>query len=256
MHFCCRMSLNTVDFSRFPIRRDHRVLDLGCGQGRHIISAWSLTRPETLGVDKSLEDLKISRERFYDFHTTATPGSGFWLSLADGQQLPFADNSFDRVICSEMLEHVHDFERVLAEIDRVLKPGGLLVVSIPSQFPEWVCWRLAADYHSEPGGHVRIFSGPDLRQRIERLDMTLYARHHAHALHVPYWWLKCWYWGRSPEPWPVRIWHRLLVWDLMQAPFVTRFLEQLLNPLIGKSLVMYFVQGSKPTRDQTFGAET
>lgn len=235
------MSLSTISFRHFPLEAGQLLLDLGCGEGRHLISAHSLERIEAIGVDASLRDLKISRERFQELHgKDLTAGLNFWLSAADGLQLPFADETFDRIICSEMLEHVIEFESVLSEIQRVLKPGGLLAVSVPSWFPEWVCWKLSEDYHNEPGGHVRIFHEKRLRQAIEQLDMTLYAKHHAHALHSPYWWLKCWFRGADREPWLLRLWHRMLVWDMMRAPFITRFTERLLNPVLGKSLVMYF----------------
>lgn len=249
------MSLNTIDFRRFPVRPGLRLLDLGSGEGRHVIAARDIAEElETVGIDQSLDDLKVSRERFKELHEQAAPPRSFWLSVADGARLPFADGSFDRIICSEVLEHVRDVEQVLGEMKRVLKPDGLLAVSVPSWFPEWVCWRLSADYHNQPGGHVRIFRGPELRRRIERLDLTLYARHRAHALHVPYWWLKCWFRGGSEEPWAVRKWHELLVWDLMRAPFITRFIERLLNPLLGKSLVMYFACGDRRRTGPASGA--
>jgi hypothetical protein len=64
--------------------------------------------------------------------------------------------------------------------------------------------------------------------------------HHAHALHSPFWWLKCAV-GVSNTGHPVvTAYHKLLVWDLMRRPTVTRMAESLLNPLVGKSVVMYF----------------
>jgi hypothetical protein len=60
--------------------------------------------------------------------------------------------------------------------------------------------------------------------------------HHAHALHAPYWWLNC---ALGKESLPSRTYHRMLVWDIMRKPLVTRVAEQVLNPVLGKSLVMY-----------------
>jgi hypothetical protein len=94
------------------------------------------------------------------------------------------------------------------------------------------------------GGHIRIFRRRQLKQAIERTRMYCYASHWAHGLHSPYWWLRCAFWKQGESNWLVRNYHRLLVWDLMQKPLLTRWLEAALNPFIGKSVVMYFVRGA------------
>ena len=164
----------------------------------------------------------------------------FGLSAANALELPFADNTFDKVICSEVLEHIPDYRGALREIERVLKPGGLFCASVPRRWPEQICWALSEEYHLVPGGHLRIFNGTDLRGEIERLGFNHYYRHWAHALHAPFWWLKCLFWKTRDSNWLIRQYHRLLVWDLMERPAFTRVLERMLNPLVGKSVVMYF----------------
>ncbi|MGI9323425.1 MAG: class I SAM-dependent methyltransferase, partial [Pseudomonadales bacterium] len=166
------------------------------------------------------------------------------LAVADGQHLPFASQRFDKVICSEVLEHIPDHLAVVKEIGRVIKVGGILAVSVPRFFPEWICWRLSDAYHQVEGGHIHIFRAGRLRREVEATGFVCFRKHHAHALHVPYWWLKCLFWrdAGAQEAKPVAWYHRLLDWDLMQAPHITRFLDWLLNPLIGKSLVMYFIK--------------
>jgi hypothetical protein len=79
-----------------------------------------------------------------------------------------------------------------------------------------------------------------LRSEVEGLGFQHYARHWAHALHVPFWWLKCIFWSNRDGNWLVKQYHRLLVWDLMEAPALTRELEKAMNPVMGKSVVMYF----------------
>ena len=125
---------------------------------------------------------------------------------------------------------------------RVLKPGGVLAVSVPRFIPELICWKLSSEYSKTPGGHVRIFRQKNLKQLILKESVSYTSFHWAHALHSPYWWLKCIFWGREKEHWLVTKYHQFLVWDLMQNPFLTRFLEAVLKPFIGKSLVMYFVK--------------
>lgn len=236
------MSLETVSFERFPLAPGDRVLDIGCGEGRHAITAYLMQDVHSVGIDMSLDDIRIACARFDDFRR-ADANRSLSLAVANGTRLPFEDASFDKVICSEVLEHLPNYQAMLEEIRRVMKPGGALAVSVPRYGPEWICWRLSDGYHEVKGGHVRIFQRSELKDAIEARGFRLYDTHHAHALHSPYWWLKCLFWNRTEDAWLVRQYHRFLVWDLMQAPRLTRTLERALNPLMGKSLVMYFADG-------------
>ncbi len=232
--------MKTVDFERLPLERGDLLLDLGCGEGRHVISAYVEGDVHAIGVDLSLDDLKAANDKFAEFDEPDNSNKSFGLSTANALQLPFADNTFDKVICSEVLEHIPDYEGALAEIERVLKPGGLFCASVPRRWPEKICWALSEGYYNTPGGHVRIFRGSQLREEIESLGFRHYARHWAHALHSPFWWLKCLFWKTRDSNWLIRQYHRLLVWDLLDNPPFTRILERSMNPIMGKSVVMYF----------------
>jgi ubiquinone/menaquinone biosynthesis C-methylase UbiE len=232
--------VQTVDFRHFPLCSGDVVLDLGCGEGRHVISAYLEANVQAVGVDLSLDDLRMTREKFLPFQEPQNSAKSFGLSSANALELPFADNTFDKVICSEVLEHIPDYQGALHEIERVLKPGGLFCASVPRRWPEKICWALSDAYYKVPGGHVRIFRGRELRREIEQLGFDHYHRHWAHALHAPFWWLKCLFWKTQDDNWLVRQYHRLLVWDLMENPAFTRVLEKSMNPIMGKSVVMYF----------------
>ena len=65
------------------------------------------------------------------------------------------------------------------------------------------------------------------------------GRHYAHALHAPYWWIKCAVGVGNDDHPLVKAYHRLLVWDIMKRPRATRWAERALNPVLGKSLVVY-----------------
>lgn len=236
----------TIDFNHIPLSAGDVVLDLGCGEGRHVINTYLQGEVLALGVDLSLRDLVTAQQRFAPF---AQSGSSrqFCLQQADATRLPFADESIDKIICSEVLEHIEDYQAVLREIYRVLKPEGILAISVPRAWPEKICWWLSAAYHQVEGGHIRIFNARQLRNQVESLNLIFTRRHWAHALHVPYWWLKCLWWDKQEQSHIIKLYHRLLVWDLMQRPWLTQTLEKYLNPLLGKSVVMYFKKPLKNT---------
>jgi len=168
-------------------------------------------------------------------------GEGSWnLMAADILALPFYDHGFDLVICSEVLEHVPDHQAAVKEILRVLKPGCNLVVSVPRCWPEKICWALSTQYCHTKGGHIRIYTFKELEKMIRTEGASKWGSHFAHALHTPFWWLKCLVGPDRQNVALVNLYHRFLTWDLMQKPAFTRLLEKLLNPLMGKSLVVYF----------------
>ncbi len=148
-------------------------------------------------------------------------------------------------MCSEVLEHIENYHRVIKEIWEILTPNGDLVVSVPRYMPEWICWALCEDYKYEKGGHIRIFKIGPLKIEIERLGFKLYKKHYAHGLHSPYWWLKCLNWGKRDTWLPVKLYHNLLVLDIMKGPRFTRILDKILTPIIGKSVVLYFKKVGK-----------
>jgi hypothetical protein len=121
----------------------------------------------------------------------------------------------------------------------VLRPGGLVAVTVPRWGPEKVCWALSDAYHEVEGGHVRIYRKRQLRQQLESVGFERLGHHYAHALHAPYWWLRCLVGVHDDDHRATKLYHRLLVWDMFSAPRSTRTAERLLNPVIGKSLIFY-----------------
>jgi hypothetical protein len=89
---------------------------------------------------------------------------------------------------------------------------------------------------------VRIYRRPQLASRLRSAGLVEVGSHHAHALHAPYWWLKCLVGVDNDQVLPVRLFHKLLVHDIMRGPWWTRRTERLLNPVLGKSLVLYLVK--------------
>ena len=160
----------------------------------------------------------------------------------DALALPFPDATFDRVIASEVLEHIPDDVAAMRELARVLRPGGTMAVTVPHCGPEAVNWALSDEYHDTPGGHVRIYRRSTLERRLGLAGLRPTGFHHGDGLHSPYWWLRCLV-GPSNDSHPaVEAYHKVLVWDIVKAPFITRAADRFLSPLIGKSLVVYLTK--------------
>ena len=231
--------METIHTQSINIKENDCVLDLGCGEGRHTIAAlFHHPQAHVYYLDLSINDIKTTQKKIHDFfHHTQPHTLGV---QATGINLPFGDQSFDHIICSEVLEHIPAYQLFLTEITRILKPNGTLTISVPRYWPEKICWALSKEYYSVPGGHVRIFRYAQLKKEIESLPFLFLKRHWAHALHVPYWWLKCAFWSRGDDFILIRWYHKLLVWDLIKTPAITRWIEKIFNPLMGKSVVMYF----------------
>ncbi|HZR52852.1 MAG TPA: methyltransferase domain-containing protein [Streptosporangiaceae bacterium] len=229
----------TVDFGRFPIRAGDRVLDLGCGGGRHAYEVYR-RGGRVVAFDLDPGELTPVRGMFGAMAAEGEVPDGACAQAAsgDGTSMPFRDDAFDVVIAAEILEHVLDDQRAMRELARVLRPGGRAAITVPAFLPERICWALSAEYHEVPGGHVRIYTRVELEAKLARAGLRPMWHHHAHALHSPYWWLKCAV-GVSKEHPAAEAYHKMLVWDIMKRPRVTRAAERVLNPVIGKSLVVY-----------------
>jgi len=230
----------TVDFSRLTIEPGFKILDIGCGSGRHTCAAYRFRQVVAVGADLKFDDLTEAGERLKLHDRLGEHGGGIWgLAAADVTCLPFKDDGFDLVICSEVLEHIKDYLQAIREIVRVLKPGRSLVVSVPRFWPERICWALSESYHTVEGGHLRIFKQKQLTADLQNAGVRQWYRHYSHSLHTPYWWLKCLVGPDREDSLPVRLYHRFLTWDIMQQPALPRFLDCLLNPVLGKSTVVY-----------------
>jgi ubiquinone/menaquinone biosynthesis C-methylase UbiE len=244
----------TVDFDRLGLRAGERALDLGCGAGRHAFEMYR-RGADVVAFDHDADELSTVRDMFVAMREAGEVPDGAEADVKEGDALalPFADGEFDRVVAAEILEHVPADLQVLAEVVRVLRPGGTVALTVPRWFPELVCWRLSRHYHEVPGGHVRIYSDAELIGKAESAGLVYDGRHYAHALHSPYWWLKCAVGVDNDRHPAVSAYHRLLVWDIMRKPLLTRWTERALDPVLGKSLVVYL---HKPGPASSTGEDT
>ncbi|MXZ29673.1 MAG: methyltransferase domain-containing protein [Acidimicrobiia bacterium] len=236
--------MDTVDYRLLGLAPGELVLDVGCGSGRHAYGvvrrgsdavACDLGRHELVEVRRTVTAMRAAGE---------IGGETLECAAGDARRLPFADGTFDRIIAAEILEHVADDAAALADLARVLRPGGVLAVTVPSWGPEKLCWLLSEEYHAPavPDGHVRIYTLRRLRARLAAAGLAPRCHHRAHALHSPYWWLRCAVGPHNDGHRLVRVYHRLLTWEIERRPWVARVVERTLRPLIGKSVVLYAVK--------------
>jgi SAM-dependent methyltransferase len=234
----------TVDYDKFDLRAGDLLLDLGCGFGRHTYEA--LVRgASVVSCDMAVAELEAIRntapmlvdDGLFDGSLMRTQVQG------DGTRLPYPDETFDKIIASEVLEHVPDDQAAYDEFMRILKPGGTIAVTVPATFPEKICWKLSDEYYAPKaeGGHVRIYTEDEVREKLRGAGLDPVDSHRAHALHSPYWWIRCAVGVNNEidDNWSVKTYHKLLEWDIVKQPWLTRTAEKVLNPVLGKSLVVY-----------------
>jgi len=230
----------TVDFAKVAVAAGDRLLDLGCGGGRHAFEA-ARRGARVVAMDTDRAELDRVTATFAAMAEAGEipDGAGGRAVIGDATRIPFSDGAFDKVIAAEILEHLPADQAAMNEIARVLRPGGAAAVTVPAWLPERICWGLSEDYHNNEGGHIRIFTRRELVTKLTRSGLAVTGHHHAHALHSPYWWLKCAVGVRNDDHPLASGFHKVLVWDIMRKPAITRVADRALNPLIGKSLVVY-----------------
>ena len=176
----------TVDLARLGLRRGDWLLDAGCGGGRHCFGA--LDRgAHVVGLDLDVPSLRIARAGIHERRGRATDKLHGGVLQGDVFHLPFPDGCFDRVICSEVMEHVHDYGAAARELVRVLRPGGTIGVTIPTAITEWLYLGATRRYFESPGGHIRVFKPRDLAKALSRAGVTVDGVGFAHSFHSPYW---------------------------------------------------------------------
>lgn len=231
----------TANYDRMGLQAGDKILDLGCGFGRHAYEA-ARRGAHVVALDAGAEEVDGVAGTFaamVDAGELSAESTRVGAIQGDALHLPFADGTFDRVICSEVLEHIPNDEAAMRELSRVLRPGGTMAITVPRYGPERINWALSDEYHNVPGGHVRIYRRSVLEERLRAAGMKVVGHDYAHGLHSPYWWLKCLVGTKNDQQWAVKLYHRLLVWDIMKRPRTTRALEAITAPLIGKSLIVY-----------------
>jgi SAM-dependent methyltransferase len=227
--------LLTVDLERLDVRPGHWLLDAGCGEGRHCFGAQN-RGANVIGLDLDLPAMrmpgKVLRKQARERGRFGTMLQG------DAFHLPFADASFDRIICSEVMEHVHDYGAAARELARVAKHGAKLAITIPTATSEHLYLRLGDDYFESPGGHIRIFRPRDLARGLAAAGLTTVGCGFAHGFHTPYWMLRSvMHLPKADESRLVRAYREFLIRSTV-SPAMAR-VERVLDFVCPKSVILY-----------------
>ena len=229
----------TVDFGLMPVRGGERVLDLGCGPGRHTWYVCKLDHCSVYAVDYDLESLQKAKYMLGMMDSDNETKGKWSVLLGNAMTLPFGDKSFDKIVCSEVLEHVLDDNQAVRELFRVLKDDGELAVSVPAYLPETIYWKLSEAYHTNPGGHIRIYKERNLIDMLMSNNLTVYAVRHKHAFHSIYWLLRCIFGVRKENALIPAIYHKFLAWQIDSKSGFWNHLESFFDHLFPKSVVVY-----------------
>jgi len=138
-----------------------RVLDIGCGTG------WFSQRAYERGANVTSLDVGTALLRQTLRKADVTP------TVGDALGLPFGDESFDVVVSSEVIEHTADAGQAVAEMGRVLRPGGVLVLTCPNKSWQWSV-ELANQLRVRPfDGHEHFPSTTELEAYVQGAGLTL-----------------------------------------------------------------------------------
>ena len=234
--------LLTVDLERLDVRAGDLVLDAGCGEGRHCFGC--LERgARVVGLDLDFDSLRLAARRLRG-RASELESLGE-MNQGDAFHLPYANDTFDRIICSEVMEHVHDYGAAVRELARVTRPGGKLAITIPTATSEHLYLRMGDDYFESPGVHIRIFKPRKLAEGLARAGLGTVGVGFAHGFHTPYWVLRSiMHLPSADDSALVRIYRKFLI-QITGSKLMDRIEKQVLDRICPKSLILY---AEKPGR--------
>ena len=231
----------TVNFRQIPLDRGDVVLDAGCGEGRHTFECF---RHEcaVLGMDLSHQSLLKARYVLGQMEKRKEAKGRVLLLRGDALRFPFADETFDKIICAEVIEHVDDDRKGVAELARILNAGGKIAITVPTRLTEHVYDLLSREYFRTPGGHVRKVIPHVLARNMEESGLRVYGVGFAHAFHFPYWMLRCIFGLHRENALIPAIYKKILYYCLFSKPL--RLMEKFCNYFFPKSIIIYAQKGN------------
>jgi SAM-dependent methyltransferase len=229
----------TIESELLGIKDGDVALDAGCGNGRHSWEVCNRNHSSIVAFDIDAVSVKKNKYMLDSLKQQREITGSYHLLVADVTKLPFKTGSFDKIICSEVLEHIPDDRTVVEELVRVMSNDGAMGISVPHHLAESVCWRLSKDYYGFPGGHIRNYRTRQLLDLVHDAGLSVYAIRHKHALHSFYWIMRCVFGIKNEKALVPSTYNRFLEWDLRTNHRPFRWVEGLLNLWCPKSVVIY-----------------
>lgn len=227
----------TVNFNKLHVIEGDTVLDAGCGFGRHSLE-FLKRGAAVFSMDMDMDS--ILRTRFVLSELLKNQGKdkkGYITHIGDALNLPFKNETFDKIICSEVMEHVDDDNLACKELTRVLKTNGLIAITVPTYFSEFIYDTLTDEYFSTPGGHVRKYIPKKLVNIMKNNGLEIYGVEFKHAFHTIWWMIRSVV-GLHKENHPfTRGYHKFLTLGLFSK--FMRKVESFCNYFFPKSIVLY-----------------
>jgi SAM-dependent methyltransferase len=227
----------TVDFDKLAVQKGNVVLDAGCGFGRHSLE-FMKRGAVVFSMDMDMESLRKTRfilsELKQQIRDTAR---GSMVHSGDALNLPYKDETFDRIICAEVMEHVPDDFKACSELTRVLKKNGRIAITVPTIFSEMIYDCLTFEYFATPGGHVRKYLPKKLVSIMRKNGLVIYGIGFKHAFHTVWWMIRCvvgLHYGSHPI---TKGYHKFLHLGLYSG--LMRKIERFCNYFFPKSVVIY-----------------
>jgi len=232
----------TVDFDLLGVKTGDVVLDAGCGEGRHSFE-YIRRGARIFSMDMDMESLLKARYTlaFMQKNGQAHEEGRFLPHIGDALELPFKDETFDRIICSEVMEHVHDDNRACGEFRRVLKTGGTIAITVPTYITEMVYDALTYEYYSSPGGHIRRYVPRELAKIMEQNGLTVYGVRFKHSLHSVWWVIRSVVGLHNNDQFFTRMYRTFLTLGLYSKKFYPRA-EAFFDNFFPKSIILYAVK--------------
>lgn len=229
----------TVEPDLLGIKDGDITLDAGCGNGRHSWEVYSKNHSSIIAFDIDAVCVKKNLYLLASLKTENEIEGSYHMLMADVTKLPFKSGSFDKIICSEVLEHIPEDNIAVEELVRVLSKDGDIGISVPHYLAESICWKLSGEYYGFPGGHIRKYKTRELLALVDTAGLSVYATRHKHALHSFYWILRCVFGIKKENAAIPSFYNKFLEWDLRTKHRFFRWLEGPLNHLCPKSVAIY-----------------
>jgi SAM-dependent methyltransferase len=229
----------TIEPDLLSIKDGDITLDAGCGNGRHSWEVYNRNHSPVVAFDIDTVCVKKNKYMLDSLKEQKEIKGNCHLLVANVTKLPFKDGSFDKIICSEVLEHILEDKVAVEELIRVLQKDGAIGISVPHYLAESVCWKLSREYYGFPGGHIRKYRTRELLDLVDTAGLSVYGIRHKHALHSFYWMLRCVCGIKKEKASVPSLYNRFLEWDLRANHRFFRWVEGLLNHLCPKSLAIY-----------------